>query len=148
MDLFVQLGVNSTLLIQLGLFLLVFAILKYFLFAPYYAAFVERRERTLGRTELAERYISEARDLEVQYGARAQQANDRFREIYDAARVKATQEYDQLVSEARAKGRNAIENSRQVLQRQIAEVKAQLSKEVAGVSQLINRQLIGKDLEI
>ena len=54
MDLLIQLGVNHTLAVQLVMFLVTFVILKYVLFEPYYAAFNERQERTVGRTELAD----------------------------------------------------------------------------------------------
>jgi F0F1-type ATP synthase membrane subunit b/b' len=148
MDLLAQLGVDSSLGIQLLLFLIVFAILKYLLFTPYYAAYVERRERTLGKTELAERFVSEARELEAQYGIRAQEANDRFRTVYDSARTEAVKEYDRLVSQARAKSRTMIEESRQGIEKQMTAARTQLGQEVAGVSQLINRKLIGKDLEV
>ena len=93
MDLLIQLGVNSSITIQLGMFLVVFVVLKYVLFQPYYAAFKERKERTIGKTELAERFVAEARELEEQYTLRAQQANDQFREIYDKNRLAATKEY-------------------------------------------------------
>src|ERR1700691_5507646 len=102
MDLLIHLGVNNTLGIQLVTFLITFMVLKYFLFEPYYAAFNERKERTLGKTELAERFISETRELEAKYAERAQAANDRFREVFDKSRGEAVKEYDNLISEARS----------------------------------------------
>ena len=147
MDLLIQLGVNSTLGIQLAVFIVVFAVLKYFLFGPYYAAYVERQERTLGKTELAERFVAEARELELKYSARALEENDRFREVYDRSRTQATKEYDGLVSDARHKAKEQIDESRRLIQKQMTDARVQLSQEVSGVAQLINRKLIGKDLE-
>src|SRR5258705_9331734 len=111
MDLLVQLGVNQTLPIQIATFLVCFVVLKYFLFGPYYAAFNERKDRTLGKTELAERFIAEARELEEKFGVRAQEVNDRFREVFDKSRLEAVKEYDRLINEARAKTKAIVEES-------------------------------------
>jgi F-type H+-transporting ATPase subunit b len=146
MDLFTQLGVNSTLPYQLATFIVAFVVLKYLLFKPYFAAFNERRERTIGMTELAERFVAEARELEEKYTMRAQEVNDRFREIYDKSRAETMQEYDRLIGEARGKTRAAVEQTRKKIQVEMEGARKQLQSEVGSVTQLISQKLIGKDL--
>src|SRR4051812_27481890 len=119
MDLLVQLGVNNTLVIQMAMFLVTFVVLKYLLFEPYYAAFNERKERTEGKTELAERFVSEARELEERYNVKAQEANDKFREIYDRSRSEATKEYDRVLNEARAKNKAVIDESTKKIEKEM-----------------------------
>jgi F-type H+-transporting ATPase subunit b len=148
MELLTQLGVNSTLGVQLVTFLVVFVVLKQLLFQPYYAAYVERKERTLGRTELAERFVAETRALEDQYGLRAQEANDRFRAVFDKTRGEAQKEYDRLVQQAREKAKILVEDSRVKIHREVENARTQLNQEVVGVSQLINHKLIGKELNV
>ena len=60
MELLTQLGVNQTIWIQLATFFICFVFLKYFLFDPYFAAYNERKDRTLGQSELAERFVAAA----------------------------------------------------------------------------------------
>jgi len=146
MDLLIQLGVNQTLAIQLIVFLIVFVALKHLLFTPYFAAYKQRQERTVGQTELAERFVAETRELEERYAARAQDANDKFREVYDKARVDAVKEYDKQVSEARAKTKSIIDETAQKIQKEMAAVRSQLTSETSGVSQLMVQKLVGKDL--
>lgn len=146
MELLTQLGVNSTLPYQLATFLVVFVVLKYLLFRPYFSAFNERRERTVGKTELAERFVSEARELEEKYTMRAQEVNDRFRDIYDKGRAEAMKEYDGLVNDARAKTRGLVDQARKKIHSEMESARKQLSTEVGTVTQLINHKLIGKDL--
>jgi F0F1-type ATP synthase membrane subunit b/b' len=146
MDLLIQLGVNHTLAFQLVAFLIVFATLKLFLFEPYYTAYKERQDRTLGKTELAERFVAEARELEERYAVRAQEANDRFREVFDKARLEAVKEHDRVVSEARAKNKAAIDDINQRIHKEMVAVRTQLSNETSGVAQLIVQKLVGKDL--
>jgi len=145
MDMLTQLGVNETLAIQLGMFLVVFVALKYLLFGPYFAAFNERQARTLGKTELAERYLAESRAMEETYALRAREANDRYREVFDKSRAETNKQYEQLVSDARNQSKVRIEEMRAQIRKEIQGVQTQLTQEVPAVSQLINHKLIGKE---
>ncbi len=146
MHLLIQLGVNETLAIQFATFLVVFLVLKTLLFGPYFAAYVERKERTLGKTELAERYIAEAQVLEDKYNKEARDANDRYRDVYDKSRSEALKEYDQEVNNARNKSKDLIEQSRVKIAAELQKARTQLEAELPAVAQLINQKLIGKDL--
>lgn len=148
MDLLVSLGVNSSLAVQFVIFAVVYTILKYVLFRPYFAAYNERSERTIGKAELAERYIAETRDLEEQFAVQAREMNEQFKSIYDRTRAEALKEYDYLVNEARGRAKSFIDTNNRQIRVQMEAARADLSKEVAGVSQLINQKLIGKDLTL
>src|SRR5438309_787896 len=100
----------------MGLFLLIFWVMKTVLFAPYFAAFRERKERTVGQTEAAERYINESKELEGQFAAKAQQINEQFKAIYDQSRYEATKEYDRVVQVARTKAKDWLEDARTKVQ--------------------------------
>src|SRR5262245_8514189 len=71
MSLLASLGVNETLVIQLGIFLAVYMVLKYVLFTPYFKAFNQRAESTVGQADLAERYIAETKALEDEFANKA-----------------------------------------------------------------------------
>lgn len=146
MGLLVQLGVDRTLILQLCMFLVVFVVLKQVLFEPYFAAFNERKERTLGKAELAERFVAETHELEQTFSVRAQEMNDRYREVYDKSRSEAMHEYDRVVSEARARTKTLMDETRVMIHKEMESARVQLANEVKGVAQLINQKLIGKDL--
>ena len=120
-------------------------VLKYVLFGPYFRAFNERNLRTVGQTELAERYVNETRDLEARFSAKAQEVNDRYRKVFDLARGEATKDYDRIVNESRTKAKQLVEEARNKIQAEMETSRTQLDKEVASVSQLINHKLVGKD---
>lgn len=146
MSLLISLGVNSTLAFQLGIFLAVFIVLKYFLFGPYFEAFNKRAESTVGQAELAERYLAETKDLEDQFAMKAQVANERYRSVYDQTRGEALKEYDKLVSEARSKSKVVVDGARQQIQADMQAAQAQLTKEIPDVAKIINQKLLGQDL--
>ncbi len=146
MSLLISLGVNPTLGIQLGIFLAVFIVLKYFLFGPYFKAFNRRAESTVGQADLAERYIAETKELEDQFAMKAQVANERYRSVYDQTRSEALKEYDKLVAGARAQSKNVVDGARQKIHSDMQAAQAQLTKEIPEVAKIINQKLLGKDL--
>jgi F-type H+-transporting ATPase subunit b len=144
-NLLVSLGVNPTLWIQLGIFLVTFLILQFVLFKPYFAAFNERNERTLGQTELAERYITQTRELEEKFAAKASEVNEKYRAVFDQTRTEANKEFDTVIGGARARAKQLIDETRKKIQAEMESARTQLDKEVGTVSQLINSKMIGKE---
>jgi len=144
MEIFTSLGLNWTLFVQMGIFLVVFLVLKTVLFEPYFAAFRERRERTVGQAEAAERYIHEAKALEEQYSAKAQAINSEFRAIYDKTRSETQKEYDRVIQDARGKAKTWTEQARTKIEKEVRDAKQQLSPDVPVISQLIINKMLGK----
>lgn len=145
MDLLSSLGVNSTLAYQFVQFVVVYFLLKYVLFRPYFAAYNERAARTVGKTELAERYVIEARELEERYAKKAQDVNAAFKAVYDQTRAEAVKEYDRLLNDARTKVKASSDQARTRIESEMSTARAQLGSEVNAVVQLINHKLIGKE---
>jgi F-type H+-transporting ATPase subunit b len=145
-ELLTSLGVNSTLFIQMASFFVVFLVLKGVVFGPYFKSYLERQERTVGRAELAEKFISETKDLEVQYSVKAQEINENVKAVYDRSRSEAMKQYDQTINAARATGKSLLEDARGKIQKEVQAASQQIAQEVNGASQLIISRLVGKDL--
>ena len=146
MDLLISLGVNSSLGVQLVIFMVTFFAMKHLLFEPYFHAYNERNARTVGQTEAAERYVFETKELEERFSAKATEINEKYRAVYDKTRSDAAKEYDRVVNEARARAKTVIDDSRGKIQAEMEKARTQLAQEIGGVSQLINQKLIGKEL--
>jgi len=145
MEIFASLGLNWTLFVQMGIFLVVFVVLKTVLFEPYFAAFRERKERTEGQAEAAERYVHEAKDLEAKYSAKAQEINAQYKAIYDKNRVETMKEYDRVIQDARSRAKAWTEQSRSRIEKEVREAKQQMSPDVPAISQLITSKMLGKE---
>lgn len=140
------LGVNETIFVQFGLFLVTFVILYYLVFKPYYAASKERGRRTVGSYEFAERLIDETKDLEQSYEKKAREMNSQFKYIYDVARSEALREYDKVVAESRAKAKALIEKYRDKVNAQLEGARQDLDREIPAVSNTVVSKMLGKDL--
>ncbi|MCB0384998.1 MAG: ATP synthase F0 subunit B, partial [Bdellovibrionales bacterium] len=112
MEILTALGVNSTLGIQFIIFLVAYVFLTTLVFKPYHRAYEERVKRTEGNTDLAERILTESKDLELQFEQKARALNNETKIIFDHSRTEAMKEYDRMVSQARDRAKSIMEKTR------------------------------------
>jgi F-type H+-transporting ATPase subunit b len=146
MELLRGLGVNATVGIQLVIFLATYLVLHFVLFKPYFRAYVNRVERTMGRAELAERFLAESQHLQTEYERRARELSAQTKTIFDGSRTQAMREYDQLVNEARQAAKASFESSKQKINTEMAGARQGLQGEIPNLAEVITARLLGKDL--
>ncbi len=145
MELLSALGVNQTVAIQFVIFVVVYFFLNKVLFSPYIAALEERRSRTEGQSEKAEKFMEEAKALHDQYAVKVREMNDKQKGIYDQARGEALKSYEQIVTAAREKSKTTIENAQKDLKADLQKVRQQAEQEIPAITSLITERLIGKE---
>jgi len=141
------LGLDMTLFYQLGLFALAFFFLKGVVFDPYFKAFEERQNRTLGNQELADKLIEQAKQVEVEYQNKARALNSEIKSVYDKAQLEATVEQERIQGAARDKAKNAIDSAREVLQGEFNKAREDLIKSSPGLGQNIAEKLISREVQ-
>lgn len=146
MELFTALGINSTLFIQIGVFLVTFVFLKYVLFDAYFAAFQERDKKTVGQVDQAEKYIAETQALEQRFSDQARKINEEYKTIYDRTRSEAMKLYEERVHSARTLAKNEVESAREKIAQHAEAAKNEIKSELPQISELISSRLLGKDL--
>ena len=145
MEILNALGVNETVLIQFGVFLVAYIFLTQILFGPYFKAFIQRKERTVGKADQAERFIQETKDLQTKFETRAREINSRYKVIYDESRTQALREHDHIVNEARQKAKSIVETQREILVAELSRAKRALADEIPDVSAAIQARLLGRE---
>ena len=146
MELFTALGINSTLFIQIGGFLVTFIFLKLVLFDPYFRAYLERSKQTFGQVGEAEKYNAESKELEAKYAREARKINEEYKMIYDKIRSEAMKTYEAKLAAAREEAKANIENSRKQISKAADSAKEEVKKELPQISALISSRLLGKEL--
>jgi F0F1-type ATP synthase membrane subunit b/b' len=146
MNILTALGVNSTLWIQLGCFLVAYVALTQLVFKPYMAAFHERITRTIGNEEYAQRILQEVADLQTQYEVRARELNDETKSIFDQTRVAAMRDYDKTISAARQETTDLLEKTRIQIAVNIREAQTAVMREAPDVGRVIASKLMGKEV--
>ncbi len=146
MDLLRGLGVNSTVGYQIVIFLATYVVLHFVLFKPYFKAYLGRVESTMGRAEMAERFLAESQSLQAEYERKAQTLSHQYRTIFDSSRMQAMKEHDRLMSEARQAAKTEFEAAKQNISTELQSARKNLQAEVPVLSEVITARLLGKDL--
>lgn len=144
LGIFTSLGANSTIVIQLGIFLVVFAFVLNVGFKPYFKAFEERQKRTQGNEKQAEQLVAQTRELEAMYQRKARNLNLDIKSIYDQERLAAQKEHERLLLEAKDKSKAIIDRARANIQEQYNRAREELFKEAPAVGRSIAEQLLSK----
>lgn len=146
MELLRGLGVNQTVGIQLVIFIVTYLVLNQILFKPYFKAYTERVARTMGRAELAEKYLAESQVLQKEYETKARELSTQFKTVFDGSRAEAVKEYDEIVGQARQSAKAEFEERKKQVQMAMAQAQKDLTKEIPTLAEVITARLLGRDL--
>ena len=146
MEILTALGVNSTLGIQFIIFLVAYVFLTTLVFKPYHRAYEERVKRTEGNTDLAERILTESKDLELQFEQKARALNNETKIIFDHSRTEAMKEYDRMVSQARDRAKSIMEKTRLQIGHEFESARAELNKEIPGITKTVVQKMMGQEV--
>jgi len=145
MEILAALGVDATIGIQFVIFVFAYFFLNNLLFKPYHRAYEERIYQTTGNTELAEKIISETKDLELQFETKARSLNNETKIIFDRSRAEAIKEYDRIVSLSRERAQSIMEKARMQITYEMNKSQVEISKEIPGITQSVIKKLIDQE---
>ena len=140
------LGVNETLVVQLGIFLFTFVILRVFVFKPYYAAFDGRHKSTQGNEDQAQELHAQTQELESLYQRKARSLNADVKSIYDKARLEANLENERILNEAKEKSRETLDKYRAHIQEEFNRAREGLIKEGPAIGATIAQKLLAEEV--
>lgn len=135
--------INATLLVQIVLFLLLFAWLSQFLFAPLLRLFDERERRIEGAREEAVHLSQSAHEKLALVEERVRLAQKDARQVLLALKAEGAEYQRQVLDAARQKAKQKSEEAHQRLLVQVDQTKGELSRDIAQLSQLALNRLLG-----
>lgn len=144
LGIFTSLGADKTIVIQLGIFLVVFLFVLNVAMKPYFKAFEERQKRTQGSEKQAEQLIAQSRELEAIFQRKARGLNLDIKSIYDKERLEAQKEHERILLEAKDKAKAIVDRARTTIQEQYNKAREELFKEAPAVGRSIADHLINK----
>lgn len=124
-----ELTPDFSLVVQIVTFLVLWAVMKRFLFDPTLAVLDARRERTEGAKTEAERITAASRTAQDDYDQRLREARVQIAQESDAARKKAQDEYAQALAKARAAAADEQARTRAALTAQVETARGALAAE-------------------
>ena len=144
MDIFGQLGINTTAAIQFVLFAIALVFLTKFVFGPYAHALEEGERRTKGGEELAHEFQTKSVELQSTYEAKAREVNSEIKNIFDTSKAAANKEYETAVSKARNETETLVQSNRAKISSAVSQAAAELKSQTNAVAMAITTKLLGK----
>ncbi len=144
MEMIQSLGINSTVLIQFGIFIFTFFFMRTFVFYPYHEALLKRLEKTKGGEEIAGEYAEKTSELHSQYQDAARKAHHEISTIYQKNKSEAMADADRIVNQARAEAQKMIEAARVLMTQSLASATQGLKNQTSAVALTITNKLLGK----
>ena len=137
-------------LISLANLLILFLILKHFLFRPVQRILAKRDEELKGLYTDAEKAKDEAERARDEYGARLAEADAEAEELLRRAEAKASERSEEIVTEARGEAevllRRAEREIAQEKKKALGEIKSEISElSLAIAEQIVEREIRAED---
>lgn len=144
MEILTKLGIDSTLYIQMLVFLVTYMALSRLLFKPYLKAYHKRIEVTFGNQEQAEKLNEAVKDLHIQYEAKAREVNMKAQSYFEDAHKEGQLIQAQALERARKEADLLVESNRKQIQTEVEKTKVELQKHVQELSSEISKKILGK----
>ena len=134
MEMIQSLGINSTAIIQFGIFIFTFFFLRTYVFSAYHEALLKRQEKTKGGEEIANEYAVKTSELHSQYQDEARKVHHEISKIYQINRNEALADADRVVNQSRAEAQKLIEAARVSMAQAIASATQSLKGQTGSVA--------------
>lgn len=144
MDIFHQIGINATAIIQFVIFAIALIFLSKVVFDPYAHAFEERQKRTKGGEDLALEFQKKSIELQSEYEVKARDVNGKIKDIFDASKAEANKQYEGSVGVAREDANRIISENRNKLTKAVEQAAQELKSQTTMVAMAITNKLLGK----
>lgn len=141
-NILVSLGVDKTVFYQMGIFLLAFTFLKYFIFNPYLAAYIERRKRTVGHADVAKDLKAEIDALEAQYSTEAKAQNEKIKELFAEKRSAGAKEATKIVEAGHANAQKTLAEGKKSIDSAFSQAREEMKTFVPSIGDAMVERLI------
>lgn len=139
-----SLGIDSTLFMQLAIYLVAYVLLYNITFKPYFLASEERRKLTSGGHDSAQRSLEMTRLAEEKYQKRARQINEEVSFLFNEQRNLAIKEAEQINKEAIAKAKDIASQAQSQVTAQLEQASSKLTQASNDVSKSIIEQILSQ----
>ena len=142
MDIFGQLGINTTAAFQFVFFCIALLFLSKVVFGPYAHAQEERERRTKGGEDLALEYQNKSVELHSEYETKMRELNGEIKNIVDSAKAQASKEYETVVGGVRADSEKLVQENRAKIALAVQAAAQELKSQTTSVALAITNKLI------
>lgn len=135
------------LLMQIAATIILFVVLRHFLFKPVSKFLNDRREKIQNDLTEAKSEREEAADLKRQYEMKIEAAKKEAQEILESARVRGEEMKEEIIAKAKKEAENIMERTNKEIERQRQKAIDDLKTEVVTIAMMAASKVIDKNLD-
>lgn len=138
----------SSLIMQITATIILFLILRHFLFKPVTEFLNARKEKIANDLETANKNKEEAQNLKSEYEMKIEASKKEAQGIIEAARRRGEEVREEIIMEAKKEAEAIIEKARKEIEREREKAVEELKEEVVTIAMLAASKVIDKNLDI
>lgn len=133
--------------IQIATFLILWWILKVWMFDPTMRLLELRRQRTEGQLEDAERIAAATEKIRAEYEAKLQAAQESARREVATIRAEGEREEEKILASARAEAAEVVDGVREKIGREVEAARASIVRYAAEISVEAAEKILGRRVQ-
>ncbi|EOC99450.1 F0F1 ATP synthase subunit B [Caldisalinibacter kiritimatiensis] len=127
--------------------LVLFIVLRHFLFEPVSKFLNERRERIEGDLTEAKKEKEEAVKLKEEYQLKIEEAKQEAQSIIETGKKRAGEVREEIIADAKKEAENIVERANREIVRQREKAMEELKSEVVTIAMMAASKVVDKDLD-
>jgi F-type H+-transporting ATPase subunit b len=138
--------IDGTVLIQFAIFVVMYFVLKQFLFQPYLKMRAERAERIEGAEARAGEMAKKREALDRDYQSRLETTRAKAEEERLRIQTEARAREGELLAQARSRAQTRVQETQKTIAAQVAAAEGELEKQVEPLAMALAKKLLGREV--
>ncbi len=138
--------IDGTVLIQFAIFVVMYLVLRQFLFQPYLKMRAERAERIEGAEARAQEMAKRRESLDHDYQSRLDKTRAKAEEERLRIQTEARAREGELLAEARTRAQTRAQETGRAIAAQVAAAESELQKQVEPLAMALAKKLLGREV--
>jgi F-type H+-transporting ATPase subunit b len=142
----IDVDLDLTVFVQVGLFIVLLLVLKPVLFDPMLKLFEEREKRIEGARAEGLKLDRESAEAQAKYETAMQKARGTANQERDKLRAEGTKAENEILGQVRTETAKTMEEGRTRLKGEVAEARKELEREAAGLGAQLATRVLGRQV--
>jgi len=138
--------IDGTVLIQFAIFVVMYFVLRQFLFQPYLKMRAERAERIEGAEGRASELAKKRESLDRDYQSRLETTRAKAEEERLRIQTEARAREGELLTAARTRAQSRVQETQKTIAAQVAAAEGELQKQVEPLAMALAKKLLGREV--
>lgn len=138
--------IDGTVLVQFGIFVVMYIVLRNFLFVPYLRMRAEREAHIEGAEKTAQELLRKRETLDAEYQQRVQKARAGAEDERTRLQIEGRAREAEVLGQARSRAQARTNETTQKIATEVKAAQAELAKQAEPLARLLANKLLGREV--